>query len=252
MFKCLTLALALTLLPGVAFADTTLHFTLRKKDKSTRSTVYVRVGEVRTENNGGTWMLYKAAQHTLYVVEPERKSYFRVDRERIKQLGEQMDKARQRYKAELKKLPPEQRKQVEKSLGNLLQSPEQKKPLKLEKSGSTEHVHGVVCETGKITQGGETLQSVCITKPAALGMAPDEFSALKSLYGLMADLEATTGFGRGPMPDLGRLNGVPISLKSAQDGESQRLSGVNHESLADKLFQIPSDYKQRTPGHQSG
>lgn len=250
MLKCLTLVAALSLVPGLALADTTLHFTVKKKDKSTHSTVYVRPGEVRTENGTGTWMLYKAAQDTLYVVQTQRKNYFRVDRARIKQLGKQMAEARQRYKAELEKLPPKQRKQVEKSLGSMLKSPKQKQPLELTKSGGTDQVHGVTCETGKISQGAKTLQSVCIAEPKALGMAPNEFATLKGLYKLMSDLEASTGFGRGPMPDLAHLNGVPVSLMSPEDHESQRLSGVSHKALADKLFKIPADYTQRKAGNK--
>ena len=252
MFKLLTLAITLLCLPGAVLADTTLHFALQKDGQSGRSVVYIRPGEVRTDNSGGTWMLYKAAQDTLYVVQPKRKSYIRVDRERIKQLGKQMAQARQRYQAELQKLPPKQRAQMKKSLGNLLQAPEQKKPLKLQQSGGTEQVSGVTCQSGRIVQDGQTLQSVCIAKPGALGMSGKEFSSLKSLYGLMSDLEASTGFGPGPMPDLSHLNGVPIRLKSPQSGASQHLTAVSHGSLSDKLFRIPKSYQQRTPGRQNG
>lgn len=245
MRNAITLGLVLLfLLPAAAFADTTMHFALQKPGGAGRSTVYVRPGEVRSNNSHGTWMLYKAGSNTLYVVQPKSKSYIRVDRDKIRRLGKRMAQARKRYRAELKKVPPKQREKIEKSIGPMLRSPAQRQPLRLHTGGATHRVGGVACRSGRISQGGKVLQRICIAEPAALGMSRKEFESLKGLYRLMADLDATTGFGPGPMPDLGRLDGVPISLRSARGGESQRLTTVNHKKLSASLFALPSGYKE--------
>ena len=231
-------------LPGAALADTTLHFALQKSDGGVQSTVYVRPGEVRSNNSRGTWMLYKASQKTLYVVQPARKTYIRVDPQTIKRLGKRIAEARKRYRAALKKMPPKERARIEKSMGPLLRDPSGRKPLTLHTGGSSGSVAGFACRSGEILQGGHVLQRLCIASPRALGMGAKEYAALKGLYGLMAKLGEATGFGPGPMPDLGRLNGVPIRLRSSGGNQSQRLTAVSHKALPDSLFTLPPGYSQ--------
>lgn len=231
-------------MPAAALADTVMWYKAGSGQSANTVKMFVRSGDIRINDPGSRYMLYKGGKDTLYIVQPDKQAYTVIDRKGIKMLGQRMQQVRKRYEQQLQKLPKDKRAQVEKQLGPLLHA--NKEPVTFSRTGGTSTVAGHKCYKGVARRGGKSLQTLCVARPSELGLSGGEYGTIKKMYGLMASLEQASGFVRGA-PDIASLKGVPIAIDMGKKDSKRRqvLEKVSHKHLSDALFQLPQGYTSR-------
>lgn len=237
--------------PALAVADTTLKYDIGAGGSSHEGAVYVHGDRVRVETRASMWTLYVQPENTLYMIDPAKKEYRKLDEAAIKQLKARIDALRPRLREQLKKLPPDQRKVMEQRLGGILADPDKMPPLEIHDLGKTARVQGYQCEQKSVTRSGHVLQTLCVAPIDELHVTQGELDTLKAMFQLVSEVASAAGAGGGQMPYINRLDGVPVATASANGAVTQSLSAVSHQTLQDDLFQVPNGFT-RVETHHPG
>lgn len=240
------IAVILAFAACAAQADTRLVY---KGDKG-KFVVSIRPGEVRIDDTGAAWQLYRKKTNTIFAVEPTKRSYTRMDEDIAAALQQRMAALRAKIEAQLSKLPPQKRDIARAALAEQVPAFSNKpQTVGLEHTGEYDRVAGIKCEIVQVIRGGEAAERMCVASAAALGLSGAEFDTLKAMYGLMHTMLAGTGFESVGLPYLD-LAGMPIRFHSPDGGAKRTLVRVSHEPLDDSLFDIPDTFAQQVPGQR--
>lgn len=227
---------------GTAMADTTLVYDADERP----FTVRVRPGEIRIDDQGERWQLYRRDEQAIYSVDPGSKTYVRMDADTAATIRGQMQALRQRMESRIAELPPEQRDAARAALaGQVPGLGEQSGEVSVEATGGSDRVAGHECRVVEVRHGGRAAESLCVATREALAMSAEEFATIEGMFGLMQSMLAGTGMEYVGLPYL-ELSGMPIRYQ--RDGGGKRtLSRVAHESLSGLVFEIPPGYEARSP-----
>lgn len=237
-----TVAALLLAAAGPATADTTLLFDVAGQPSAK---VQLVDGFVRMDSGPQGWLLYDADKDTAYMVSPSDKSYTRIDRAGIAQIGGHMDAARAQIEKELANLPPEQRAMMESMMGQMMGKPTDKPKRPTPKAtGGTRTVVETKCTDYSYPSGPGKTDTLCLAKADALKLGKGEYDTARKMYALLTALSDATGFAAVATPNMDDLEGLPIVIE--QNGNpQQRLTAVSHEKIDRTLYSVPPGYTER-------
>lgn len=234
------LALVAGLMPFLAQATTAMELETRESGQPGRASVAVQEGKMRIEQGAG-WMLYDSSKNSVFVVEPQRRSYLELNQDEMRRYGKQIGAARAMVDEQLKGLLPEQRAAIEKMMGGTTR----REPLLFQSTSKRREIAGHGCTQGQLVRFNKTKnkhvvqEDVCLSAPKDIGMSEADYATVRKLYALMHEMQDLGA--PGILPDFSEIDGVPIEV-SNPNGDFQRLKGVTHTALPAQSFTVPPDY----------
>jgi len=219
--------------------------------------VHIEATRMRTEmagpNGAVQAMIFDGGKQVLYIVDPARKTYMEMTKADADRLAAQMQGAMAQMQAQLEKLPPAQRAQMEamlKGRGGAAAVPQ------YTRTGS-DKVGRWACDKYDMTLNGQKLGEVCSVNPTALGFGATDFQVMGQMaafYSAMApqmpgQLPAVSGI------DQGGSSGFPVKTVITVQGQTTTTEVVEagRQTFADSLFAVPAGYtKQDMTGLMGG
>ena len=261
MVRFLTVAVVFSLLSAATIVQAAegILITQRVTSGGPPLTIQVQIEptRMRTEmagpNGAQQVMIFDGGKQVLYIVDPARKTYVEMTKADADRLGAQVQGAMAQMQAQLEKLPPAQRAQMEKMLkgrGGAAAAPQ------YTRTGS-DKVGRWTCDKYDMTLDGQKLGEVCSVNPTALGFGAKDFEVMGQMaafYSGMApqmtgQLPAVSGI------PLGGTSGFPVKTVMTLQGQNTTTEVVEagRQTFADSLFVVPAGFtKQDMTGLMGG
>jgi len=255
------LALPSFLGAGIACAGIVIESaSVDTRDGSSRpeQKLFVQDGAARmeqpSENPGAEYTIFR--DDVLYVVDPDKKSYVALDRETIEAVGGVVDDAMSRLRAELAKLPPEQRAMVEQMMGSkagaMMNSSAASAPVSARDTGRTSESAGRRCAVWELARDGEVFQELCVVGFSEVPGTEDLRTLAGRMKSLMEELSGTLsklGVNPQDFEAITEVDGYPVRIRDVVGGQPAARETVvtdwREEPLALTLFAIPEGYERR-------
>jgi len=214
--------------------------------------MYVQGGALRVETSNGEIMLFN--NDTMYLIDNADRSYRSIDKATMEQLALTLGAAMQQMQAQLAKLPPEQRAQMEQLLGSRLGGAAAQKPDVYESvdTGRSDSVDGRACRTWQIKRNGMIDSEVCVVPYASLGGKEDIQALLRRMAemfeSLTKALPQAAASVTGAMHAYTRINGYPVRSRGftagKPDGDEEVLKSWKEQAVPATMFEPPAGYKR--------
>ena len=212
--------------------------------------VLVQDGRIRMNNTThGSGMILKDS--VLYVIDDKRKTYSELDKATLKQAGDKAGAAMKQLQEKMKDMPPEQRAQMEKMLGNHMPGMSGKKDTyEVKDTGNSETSEGRKCRVWNLVKNGVASEELCVVPFSSLPGKEDFEKSFKELA------EAAIGMA-GNLPGAGdsikarnSINGFPVRVRQFDDtgkprGTESVMTKWVEESLPGSTFEIPAGYTKK-------
>lgn len=234
----------LILLAGLAAWTTTAQAdtTLTYQGASGEFTVDMAPGAVRIDDASPQWQLYEDDAKAIFSVNPDERSYTRLNRDTASAIRERVDSLRSQIESRVQQLPDSQQATARAAMLQSVPGLDTRdQEIGLDRTGREDSVAGVRCEVVQVVRDGQPAETLCIASPAALDISEAAFASVKSMFSLMQTLLAGTGFETAGLPYLS-LSGMPVRFTDTNTGERRELTDVAHDALPGTRFDIPGDY----------
>lgn len=224
--------------------------------KPDTQTFYFQDGAFRTEQSDETQVSLFRGQ-TMYLLNTQKKSYRRIDKAQMQQVGDQLAGMREKMQEQMAKMSPEQRAMMENALGGLGAGgadAKRKLPVfSVRDTGRSDSAAGYSCRVWEILSDGNKEHEVCA---AAAGSFPGGNDMMKSmreigdfLSGLANNFGGKSNAIGGYWSQIQRIDGVPLITRDFDssgkpDGE-MRMVAVKSENLPATLFAVPAGYTEK-------
>jgi hypothetical protein len=197
---------------------------------------------------------------TLYIVETKERSYTAMDRKTVSAMAGQMGAAMQQMRAELAKLPPDQRKMMEQMMGgNMPGAKAPPAPLVARDLGRSEKVEGRNCRLWELTRGKVIDSQICVVPFSELPGKEDVLGLMQRISEMMKPLaEAMEGLGSisTDTEAMSNVKGFPILWRDYEggkpSGQETLMRAWREENVAPALLQVPKGYRKRDPLAEMG
>jgi hypothetical protein len=248
--------LSLSLAPLSAFAGTTMESVdhrLDSKQADSVITVSAQDGNLRVDSpdrNGTT--IFK--DDTIYVLNTKDKTYNAMDRASMQKMAEQISPALKQMQEQLAKLPPEQRAQVEKMMGQSAPGATKEHTQEFRKTSRSEKVAGYTCNYVEMLEDGVKQSEFCVVPNGTLKGSADLMAAAQKMQAMLEDMLKTLD---SPLmkqmitrqqTNYAQLGGIPVLTRRFEDGKATAettLRSVRSESLPASAFDIPAGYTKQ-------
>jgi hypothetical protein len=244
-------SLAATTLTTAAFGDTTIRF-VNSGPGGGESQVAIANGMVRADSPGGdqTYVLFSSDSNSFVAVNPSEQTYMEFDVEAIQKMVAMQKQAMEQLEAQLANVPPAQREQMRKMMGNMM--PDMggaPKPRRYERGGETT-VAGYNCEMLKIYVGDELSAEQCVVDPGTLDIPDEDYATMRAMQQYVLDLVSQFSFMANAVMEYGEPgeNELPISYTTHHKmvGKmSGELKSISFDGIPSSQFEIPAGYKRQ-------
>lgn len=247
VFVALTAAAVATAVPASAGTLIVGTYTGTRTPKGRTVEFRIQDGLGKITGGEGQSIYYDHAKHTAYVVDTEKKTSFRMDEERAKQVGAQLAEAQRQMEAKLKELPPDQRAMVEKMMkeqGGGLPPPGGRAPLKFAKAGAGK-VGAWSCDRWRASGDGRDVD-VCAAEPDALGIPAGDVAAFEGFLDLS---ERMAGAAAGAPSERG-FPGLPLERAESRGGtvtDRFTIERIEAEPMSAADLRVPAGLKDVGP-----
>lgn len=246
----LAAALCAVLLPAGAAADTKAVY----ESATGKESLTVRVKgpmvrwDARELEKGQRYVLFDSARNVMIVVDNGHKEITELNPETLRRQREQMQAQiapmMKQLQAQLKNMPPEQRRMIEKQMGAMMKppgdTPETAYTTKPIGSGS---VMGIPCRRHAILRDGKPEHEVCVATRADAGVPADDYKTMRKTFEAARAMASAVAAASVPMS--GDLEGVPLEMKSETQGTVRTLKSLSTDPLPADPFALPP-YKKVT------
>jgi hypothetical protein len=183
-----------------------------------------------------------------------------MDRKSVAAMAGQMNAAMAQARAEMAKLPPEQRAMMEKMMGGMPGSTgKPRPPLAARDTGRSDKVGTRNCRIWELTRAGVIEEQLCVVP---FGEVPGKEDLL-ALSRRMAELMRSLGESMPMLADSSRdfeamnaVRGYPIRIRSYENGKPLPTESVlqswREEAIAPALLQVPAGYRKLDPAQDMG
>ncbi len=242
-----------------ASADTTLTTTNRFGDTAGTDTVHIANGMVRVDNNRGGYMLFDSRERTMTMVEPGDRSYMVMTEDSLRSMGNAVQQAMKQLESQMANMPPEQREQMRRMMkermGGMMDAGGEASKPEIVNTGETKTVAGHECRVVRIMLDGESTGSACMTDFETLGIPGEDRQTIEAMMDF--SLALTEQFGEMMPAHMKAMaaEGYPVEYESRAGGTPIQgsLESVETGPLAEELFTVPDDYRERSmPGMPGG
>lgn len=245
-------ALAAALLATAASAGVRIESVNRdiatKKEDGKPEVVLVQGGNVRTVSEEHRAMILKGS--TMYLIDDEDKTYVEMDKETLAGYAKQASAAMTQMQERLKNMPPEQRAQIEKMMGNMPGlGPKKKSTYTARDTGKGDVAEGRKCRIWNMLKDGKPYEELCVVPYSALPGNEDFAAAFKQLGEAFEGLQDIVPDAAGMAAAYRAVNGYPARVRDIENGKTASdetvLKTWREENIPASMFEIPKGYKKK-------
>lgn len=257
--------LALTLLAASAEADVTIKMSrtdLTEEKPTPQSGTTLLTGnkmasiwaplEGRKDAGDDSHLIYRGDKQTIWVIKDSDKSYMEMTKASIDAMGQKLDGAMAQMKAELEKMPPEQRKMMEAQMKSMTGMSDEKPQRVAKKTGETKTIHGFPCVKYTVHVGEQLNSEVWATPMNKFGLSKADMQVLMDMAKMFESITARfKSQGAGGVMNPDGIDGVPV-LTTTFDEEGKptgvmEFQSVAHGAVDAAQFEVPAGYKLKDP-----
>lgn len=195
-------------------------------------------------------VIFRGDKDLLWMVDDGKKTYQQVDKAFIDQAAAQVTDAQAQMKAQLEKMPPDQRAQAEemmKKYGGAVASAGGALKLDYRKSAATRVINGVTCTKYDAYLGEDLISHAWVAPYSAMKLVPSDAAVFTKMADFMQKM--TSSFGKTARQDyipMHELGGIPLLMQDVDGGKvtSETLvESVSREPIPAGSFDVPAGYK---------
>lgn len=244
------------LLPAAAGADTKAVY--ESPNGKSAMTYMIKGPMVRFEAPGlardRRYGLFDSARGVMILVDDARKELIEIKPEQIRQQRQQMQAQMapmmKQLQEQLKNMPPEQRRVIEKQMGAMMQPPGgAAKTTYTTKPIGNGSVLGISCQRLAVLRDGEPQQEICLATRADAKVPAGDYATMRKMIETMRTMASDVAAISMPMTD--DLEGVPLEMKNLADGQIHSLKSLSTSTLPGDAFALPP-YKKKDFGAMPG
>lgn len=244
------------LLPVAADADTKAVY--QSANGKETMTFMVKGPMVRFEARGlardRRYGLFDSTRGVMILVDDARKEIIEIEPETIRQQRQQMQAQMapmmKQLQEQLKNMPPEQRRMIEKQMGAMMQPPGAgPKATYTTKPVGSANVQGIPCQRLSVLRNGKPEQEICLATRADAKVPSADYGTMRKMFETMRTMASDMAAVSMPMAD--DLDGVPLEMKNGADGRVQTLKSLSTAPLPGDAFALPP-YKKANFGGMPG
>ncbi|MDB5106100.1 MAG: hypothetical protein JWP91_3789 [Fibrobacteres bacterium] len=242
----LTVALGLSL-AGSALAGLTMIQTWQKLDgtsQPTFNTIRMDKDRVRIEtaSTPDTYFIYRGDKKAFYTINMKEKNYLEMTEKDFQEMSAKMDEAMKKMKAQMEKMPPEQKKMMEGLMAKMAPGGADAPKTSFKKVGAGGKVNGWNTDKYEGIREGAKHSEIWTTAPKSMDIADADVQVLKDMAKFF---EKFTKNMEGMIGDKSRngLDGIPVKTVTFTDGKptfQSEMKEVKKEAQAADLFEIPA------------
>lgn len=249
--SCRSLTL-IALLAGSAHAGTVIEMVNRDlggQGKETVMTTYAQDGQLRIEaGDRDGFSLFK--DDALYVVNNRDKNYVVMDRAALKKMADAVSPAMKM----LAQMPPEQRAQMEKMLGQNAAALGGGAKQEVRKTSRSGQAAGHACSYVEVLKDGVIEDELCIVAPGTLKGGDELMAAAQKMSAMLQDaLKDLDAPQLKQMMDeqtalYAKVGGIPVLSRHYNGGKpvsESTLRSNRSEALPAATFTVPAGYARR-------
>ena len=258
-FALISLTLPLASQAGVALDMVTKDMSGTEKE---RSQIYAQDGFLRLDSDGGPFaadvsLIFDGSR--FLVMDHGEKTYIIMDEAMLTRMTDKMSEAMEQMKAELARLPPEQRAMAEQMMSAQMQgmmgSAEPAPPPRVEATGSAEW-GGRACTTYDVFENDIKTQEICAAPLDQIEGAAEMMDTFQGMAGFVKKLSESlpgplgSSFNQHPGMVAELIEGFPIHTVEFRMGEPDSevsMESIREEALAAAKFEVPDGYKLQDP-----
>jgi hypothetical protein len=196
-------------------------------------------------------IVFRGGEDKVWLIDDAKQTYFQLDPESAKSMASQVAGLRQGLNQGLESLTPEQRAAVQDLIGELSKPPAGPPPeYKLRERGELGRYAEVACSRHDVLDGEKTVAEVCLADYGKPPLTRESFAAIpalgsfsrKTLEPLAAQFPSLSAVA--PYAALDSVQGVPLSVKSTEDGKTREtfVKSIEPTAIDPKLFELPAGY----------
>ncbi len=253
MIKPASSLLALLLAAGPALSDTVITFQNAGKGAPNRIAIHHGMVQMPAPQ-GGMRLIMDTNSRNMVMINDAQKQYMQMNSGTIEKTNSLMSAMRQQMMAQLKNMPEEQRKMIEKRMG-LTQNPPAAPKMTLKATDKMKRISNVPCKVTEILRNGEKVMEACVAKPADARIASEDYATMKKMFDMSRQFAKQSAKMAGPaasgiasMPDL---NGVPMEVRDLKGGHTVTIANIDSKAkLKDADFKPGAKYQKIDPLQQ--
>lgn len=215
---------------------------------SNTQVLLVQDGKLRTNVVGhASGIILKDA--VLYILDDKRKTYTEMDKATMKSTADRAGAAMKQMQERLKNMPPAQRAQMEKLLGDKMPGGMSGKPdtYEVEDTGKNETVEGRKCRLWNLLKNRQLNEELCVVPFASLPGKEDFQKSFKEMSEAFAGIAGGLSGAAESIKARNSINGYPVRVRQFDDAGKPRgtesvLSKWVEESVPASTFDIPAGY----------
>ena len=256
-FLVAALFCATTVSAGVRIENTTRDIKTQVADGEAQ-VLLVQDGMIRMNNaKHANGMILKNS--VLYVIDDKKKTFMEMDKATMKKTADQAGAALKNMQEQLKNMPPEQRAQMEKMLGDKMPGmlSGKKDSYEAKDTGKSDSSEGRKCRVWNLLKNGVLHEELCVVPFASLPGKEDFEKTFKELAEAFEDLASALPGADDSIKARKSLNGYPVRTRQFDgEGKSRGTETVvtkwTEESLPATTFDVPAGYKKKEMPRMGG
>jgi hypothetical protein len=212
--------------------------------------IYVQNGAGRFMDPEGRSSLIKG--DTLYMIDDKDKSYIVMDKATMEQVAKKLNAQMEQLKAQMAKLPPEQRAQMEQMLGGagLGGTP---RTVEVSDTGKSDKVDGRSCKIWDVTRDGVLDEQICVAPYSSLP-GKENFSTVfgnfaKVFEEMAKSVPMLSGMMANEFSAQVKTNGYPVRQRAYENGklinEETVVKVWREEAVPASMFEVPAGYQRK-------
>lgn len=246
--------LLLAVLASYLPAGTVFHMQVTQSDVTpkvtTNGAIYLEGRQIRIDTDPEASLVFNGEIPRLMVLNRAEKSYLQLDEASIEEFAARVNPALEELQAEIEKMPPEQRAQMEEMMqGRGMKVPE----VRYVRTGEKKSIAGYECERLDMQSDGETLREIWVTEWANLPVSANAQPVLEGMSAFFKDAFSRLHIPPGmrtqsPFEQLEQLGGFPVMTRDFDGGKVMSetlLQGIEEKQLQSDLFDAPADFERQ-------
>jgi hypothetical protein len=251
-----SVAAAMCCLPGSLQAASGLLVVEKTTSADTNRTSQIQIEQhrMRAEVGGvagptSRVVIFDGAKQVLWLIDPAKKTYNEMTKADADRMGGQLQDAMSQMQAQLAKLPPAQRAQIEAMMKGRGVPGTGATPQKTEyRKAGKDKVGKWTCDKYEGFQNSEKTSELCTVDPATLGFSLADFDVSRQLGEFFKKLVPQSSdqlFSIGKAEDQG-YSGVPVRRTFTVLGKetTTELTDVTRQTFTDATFAVPDGFKK--------
>ncbi len=216
------------------------------KEKGKLSQFYYMPGKYKATMDGNQHgAIIRLDKEVMMMMDNKEKSYwemtFKEMESMMKGVGSKLDAAMEEMNAQMKDLPEDQRKMVEKMMGGRMPGKEAR--IDVEKTGESKTISGYKCAKFLLKKGDDEMATVWTTRDIS------DFAVMKKdmeEFGKRMAAMMPRGMEGAVEKSLSALEGFPIQTER-KDGTIMTVTKIEKKSTPAGEFEAPAGYKKQKP-----